>query len=374
MSDLGLPMAPEDEVPTRSRHRGRSVLAVLISLVVLVGIGFGVRAVIGLIPELGGGPEDYIGEGTGQVTVEVVAGQTTAEIGQVLKQAGVIASVEAWLDEARSEPAVRSIGPGTYAMKRQMSAEAAVALMIDPSTRVVDKLLLREGLRIWESVAAISDATGLTQRRVERAATSNGRAIGLPSYAGDFAEGFLFPATYELQKGETSTEVLSRLVDRWAQAAANVGLVANARKMGRTPYEIMIIASLIQSEGHPDDFGKVSRVIYNRLDEDTWDGTNGFLELDATVNYALKKSDINLPTDDVRGTDSPYNTYKYPGLPPTPINSPGEAAIAAALDPEPGPWLWYVTVNPDTGETKFTDDYDEFLVFRSEFQRWLDNR
>jgi UPF0755 protein len=111
-------------------------------------------------------------------------------------------------------------------------------------------------------------------------------------------------------------------------------------------------------------------VIYNRLDPDTWGGTYGLLQMDATLNYALGKSDINLTTEELQ-KDDPFNTYKYPGLPPTPINSPGEAAMDAALNPADGDWLYYVTVNPDTGETKFSNDYDEFLKFKQEFSDWL---
>jgi UPF0755 protein len=133
----------------------------------------------------------------------------------------------------------------------------------------------------------------------------------------------------------------------------------------------MIIASLVQAEGHPEDFDKVARVIYNRLDEQTWGGTYGYLQMDATINYALGKSDINLTKEELQNTDSPFNTYRNPGLPPTPINSPGEAAMAAALNPADGDWLYYVTVNPDTGETKFTNDYDEFLRFKAEFSDWV---
>ena len=126
----------------------------------------------------------------------------------------------------------------------------------------------------------------------------------------------------------------------------------------------MIIASLVQAEGHPNDYGKVSRVIYNRL------AAGMPLQLDATVNYVLKKSEINLSPDQI-ATDSPYNTYKNTGLPPTPINQPGEAAMTAALQPDEGDWLYFVAVNPDTGETKFTSDYNEFLQFKKEFEKYV---
>ncbi len=368
MSNLGLQMSTDGPVPEGPRHRGRSWIAVLLSLGVLVLIGLGVKFAVDNIPEFGG-PADYVGEGTEPVEARVEEGQTLSEIGRTLKDLGVVASVDAWLEASAKEPKAKTIGPGVYDMRKEMSAQAAVDRMIDPEARITDKLLLREGLRFTESIEVISEATGISKKKLVAAA--KGGKIGLPKYAADNAEGFLFPATYELEKGESATEVLSRLVDRWDEAAGNVGLEAGARKNGITPYEAMIIASLVQSEGHPDDFDKVARVIYNRLDEATWGGTYGYLQMDATVNYALDKSEINLTTEELQNTDSPYNTYKNQGLPPTPINSPGEAAMKAALNPADGDWLYYVTVNPDTGETKFTADYDEFLGFKSELSDWL---
>jgi len=367
MSNLGLGLTPESRAPQGPRHRGLSWVAILLSVAVLVGIGLAVRAVVALIPNFGG-PPDYDGEGLQPVVSTVEEGDTLAEIGQTLKADGVVASVDAWLAAARAEPKTATIGPGQYDMLTQMSAESAVARMVDPATRITDELLLREGLRMDQTFAAVSEATGLSVKKLEKASESG--EIGLPAYAKDFAEGFLFPATYELEQGESATQVLSRLTARWDKAAEKVGLEAGAKQVGYSPYEVMIIASLVQSEGHPDDFDKVARVIYNRLDEATWGGTYGYLQLDATVNYVLKSSEINLPTEKIQGTKSPYNTYLNTGLPPTPINSPGEAAMEAALNPADGDWLYYVTVNPDTGETKFTADYDEFLSFRAELQKW----
>jgi UPF0755 protein len=323
------------------------------------------------LPTIGGGPVDYEGDGSEPVIVSTVAkGDSVAAIGRTLKADGVIASVDAWLDAARTEPKMATIGPGQYEMLTKMSAAAAVARMVDPDSRVVDELLLREGLRIDQTLETISQATSVSVKQLERAARSG--EIGLPPYAEDVAEGFLFPATYELVPDEKAQQILSRLVRRWEQAAENVQLEEGAKRLGITPYEAMIIASLVQAEGHPGDFDKVARVIYNRLDEDTWGGTYGLLQMDATINYALGKSEINLTTDELQNTESPFNTYKYPGLPPTPINSPGEDAMRAALNPAEGDWLYYVTVNPETGETKFTNNYDEFLGFKAELSAWLD--
>ena len=367
MSNVGLQMSPESRAPQGPKHRGMSWVAILLSLGVLAAIVFGVRLAIDLIPEFGG-PADYVGEGTDPVVTTVNPGDTIAEIGRTLKADGVVASVDAWLAEAKKEPRTEQIGPGEYDMLTEMSAEAAVARMVDPATRITDQLLLREGLRIDQTFEAIKETAGLSIKKLEKAAT--GGEIGLPDYAEDNAEGFLFPATYDLDEGESAKKVLSRLVRRWDQAAQKVDLESAEQKVGYSPYEVMIVASLVQSEGHPEDFDKVARVIYNRLDPDTWGGTYGYLQLDATVNYALKTSEINLTTEQIQGTESPYNTYLNTGLPPTPINSPGEAAMEAALNPADGDWLYYVTVNPDTGETKFTADYDEFLGFRAELERW----
>jgi UPF0755 protein len=126
----------------------------------------------------------------------------------------------------------------------------------------------------------------------------------------------------------------------------------------------MVVASLVEAESNrDDDRGKVARVIYNRLETDA---TNGLLQIDAAVNYAHDRDlGVALTTEDLE-IDSPYNTYKNPGLPPTPIEAPGDAAIEAAANPTEGPWVFYVTVNLRTGETKFTDSYDEFLRFKEE--------
>jgi UPF0755 protein len=133
----------------------------------------------------------------------------------------------------------------------------------------------------------------------------------------------------------------------------------------------MTIASLVESEARGDDMPKVARVIYNRL-ETEGAPTYGKLEIDATVNYALGRNlGVALSEEDL-DVDSPYNTRKYAGLPPGPIEAPGDDAIAAAANPAEGPWFFYVTVDLKTGETKFTDDYDEFLEFKAELQEYCE--
>jgi UPF0755 protein len=135
----------------------------------------------------------------------------------------------------------------------------------------------------------------------------------------------------------------------------------------------MTIASLIQAEGRGSDMPKVSRVIYNRLDgPGDQEGTNGRLQIDATVNYALHRKGVVAVSEEDTHVDSPYNTYQNAGLPPGPINSPGDEAIKAALHPADGPWYYYVTVNLRTGETKFATTYQQFLQYRAEFHQYCE--
>jgi UPF0755 protein len=160
------------------------------------------------------------------------------------------------------------------------------------------------------------------------------------------------------------------MVDRWRQAADDAGLEDAAAELGYTPAELMIVASLVESEaGRAEDRGKVARVIYNRLEGDE---TNGLLQIDATVNYAADQELGAVPTTEDLEIDSPYNTYLNPGLPPTPIEAPGDAAMEAAANPTEGDWYYYVTVNLRTGETKFAETYDEFLTYKDELREYCE--
>ena len=153
--------------------------------------------------------------------------------------------------------------------------------------------------------------------------------------------------------------MLRAMVDRWRQAAEDADLEAAAERLGYSPHELMTVASLVQAEGRGDDMPKVARVIYNRLENPGAAGTTGRLELDATVNYAHGKEIGARTTAEERLIDSPYNTYQVVGLPPGPIESPGDAAIQAAANPADGDWYYYVTVNLKTGETKFAETPEE---------------
>jgi UPF0755 protein len=170
-------------------------------------------------------------------------------------------------------------------------------------------------------------------------------------------EGLLYPAFYSKSKTDTAKSLLQSMVNRFE--ASTQDLVWEYRDF--KPYELLTIASLVESEGIPIDFPKVAQVIYNRL------RLGMPLQFDSTVHYIFdRRGEIQLSLKDTQ-VKNPYNTFQNRGLPPGPIGSPTRAAIEATLNPESGPWLYFVTVLPK--ETKFTEDYEEFLLFKAEYKR-----
>ena len=380
MSDHDLqPSEPTDDtvVPVeggRRRKKRRSIpgcLAVLVAMAVLVG-GFyvGVTKGVEFLRDQFADPEDYPGPGKGKVTFQVEEGDTLSAMGRGLKEIGVVASVQAFIDAANGDPDASGIQVGYYQMKKQMAAEDALDVLIDPQNILKNTVTVPEGLRVVDIVAVLAKNTDFSRAQYEKVLAQPGR-LGLPRYAGGDPEGYLFPSTYDLPPDATPRSIIVSMVDRWQQAADEAGLEERAEALGYTPHELMTVASLVESEaGRQEDRGKVARVIYNRL---TGDETNGLLQIDATVNFAADQSLGAVPTEEDLQIDSPYNTYLNPGLPPGPIEAPGDAAIEAAANPTDGPWYYYVTVNLRTGETKFAETYDEFLTYKDELRDYCEN-
>ncbi|MSO27424.1 MAG: endolytic transglycosylase MltG [Candidatus Nanopelagicales bacterium] len=356
MSQLNAMMSSGPLPPSRNRRSISRRIVLGVILLCVVGLIWGGFSVMRTSTTT----SDYVGAGTGEVVVLVERGDSLRVIAERLRSADVILSVDAFLTAVNAEERASGIGPGKYTMRKQMSGSEALALMLDSTSRELNQMVLPEGLTLDETVAIASKTTGLSKANYKNALKVPNE-LGLPTWAASRPEGFMFPATYDLSGDETAADVLRVLVQRFGQASSDVGLESRAGAVGRTPYEVLIVASLLQAEGLPNDFAKVARVIYNRLD------TQMPLQLDSTVSYALGINDIVLNEDQL-ATDSPYNTYIYKGLPPTPINSPGEAAIDSALAPAKGKWLYFVTIDPENGVTKFTKSYDKFLKLKAEFQ------
>jgi UPF0755 protein len=172
-------------------------------------------------------------------------------------------------------------------------------------------------------------------------------------------EGFLFPAQYSIYPGSTFDQAIDQMVDRFYVAAKNSAIDKGFKNY--SPYELLIIASMIQSEGDLNDFPKIARVIYNRLE------IGMPLQINATIDYATNtRGKIRLPYKRLE-TNSKYNTYKYRGLPPGPISNPGEKALQATVNPASGDWLYYVTVKPN--DTRFTKSFEQFNIWANEFRK-----
>jgi UPF0755 protein len=350
-------------------RRGRRLL-VLVVTIVLVGAGaYGAWSVLGptvsgfLSGGQGEGDVDYPGPGTGEVQIVVEPGDTGEDIATTLRDNDVTKTRTAYLQAAAADPqSAAKIQPGTYIMRSQMTGAAAFALLIDPANRNADRVVIREGLWKDEVFAALSESSGIPVADYEKAA-QDAAAIGLPAEADGNVEGWLFPASYEFSDSMSATEQLSQMVALTVKALQDTGV--DKADWERT----LVIASIVEGEVSGDaDRGKVARVILNRLDGGP--PSFGLLQMDSTVHYAAQERGKAGTTDEQRNSDSPYNTYKVQGLPPGPIGNPGRASIEAAANPTPGDWLFFVTVDPDTGETKFASTQAEHDRNVQEFNDW----
>jgi UPF0755 protein len=362
MSNLDLfssePPQPPHKAPHRAAHgsKRKSLGKVVIFVVAIVaGIALMAPKVISMFS----GPPDFPGPGSGSVQVQIAPGETLAQIGNSLKASGVVESVDGFIAAASANPDSALIAPGAYNLLSQMKSSDAILALLDSANRVVSKVVIPEGKRVTWTLETLATETGLPLSDFE-AAIAKADGLGLPEYAAGNAEGFLFPATYEFAPGTSAEQMIAEMIARFNAEAKAIDLEARAEQMGRSAYEIMIVASLLEVEGHPRDFKKVARVVYNRLAEPMP------LQFDSSVNYGLGKTDVILTTE-LLNQDTAYNVYLRPGLPPTPIDSPGTQAIEAALAPEAGDWLFFITVDLNTKETKFTRSYSEFLEWKDEF-------
>lgn len=377
---LGDDFDGEDDAPyepggRRRARKRRSVpgcIAVLVALAVIVGgFYFVVSWGIDTVRDQFESAPDYPGPGRGKVVFEVEQGDTVAEMGRNLKAAGVVESVDAFTNAAIANPDSSQIQFGFYQLKKEMAAEDVVEILVDPANLVKNTVTIPEGYSVDQIVETLAENTDFKAKDFEKVLADPGQ-LGLPDYAEGNPEGYLFPATYDFGPNDDPKRMLSAMVDRWKQAAEDADLEARAAELGYTPHELMTVASLVEAEGRGDDMPNISRVIYNRIENPDNGVTNGLLQIDAAVNYALGRSGVTRLTQEEIDSvaDSPYNTYTQVGLPPGPIEAPGDAAIQAAANPADGDWLFYVTVNLKTGETKFTESYDEFLQFKAELDEY----
>lgn len=352
-------------------RRVKSGLAVLLSFAVLIGGGWFVASKAYEKYMDWRQTDDYIGEGIADIQVTIPDGASVSTMGSILVKAEVVKSTKAFKTAAAKNTKSTSIQPGTYKMRTHIPAEIAVARLIDAKTyKVVKRVLIREGLRVSAMVPILAKGTGLTEDQINAALKESG-ALGLPDYAANNPEGFLFPDSYEVADKPDAQTMLKAMTAEFATVAASENLVNRSAALGLTPLQVLTIASIIEAEvNRAEDRPKVARAIYNRLQGKTGDGQPMKLQLDSTVIFANGGSGRLTTTDAQRALDSAYNTYKVDGLPPGPINSPGKSAIQAALNPADGDWLYWVVVNPESGETKFASNLADHQKNVATFQAW----
>ena len=347
-------------------YHARSAFAVLLSAVVLFGGGWFVvhkahEAWVSWRTE-----SDYIGEGKDEVVVVIPAGANVTQIGDLLVENGVIKSTRTFRSVATRQPeAASKLQAGRFRLRAELPAETALTMLLDPANKVTLKVTIPEGRVQAQQWEILTKELGLTEEQLTEASKS--KELGLPSWAGGDGnlEGFLFPETYEVAEPVTALGVLKQQVEQFTKVAGAISLESRASEHGRSPYEVLIVASIVEKEAaRPEDRPKIAQVIYNRLKKDMP------LQLDSTVHYAIKKFD-SVTTDEAdRATDSPYNTYKVKGLPPAPISNPGQSAIEAALAPSGEEFLYFTTVDLDTGDTRYATDEAGHADNVQLFQQW----
>ena len=360
MLDPEVPPSQSEEIA----RTAKGCFAVFVAAAVLVLGGYFVWDKTSTFLSTFGEVPDYPGPGTTKILVDVPEGASLDVIGGLLVDRDVIKSRKAWDRALRTEERATSIQAGRYLMKTQMKSIDALRLLINPGTSKIRlRFTVPEGLRLTAQVDALVKGTKI-KKSAYQAALKKPKTLQLPKYAKQRPEGFLFPETYELTAESTATSTLKQMVDQYKAVTREIEFEADAKKLKRTPFEVLIVASIIEREvRREEDRPKVARVIYNRLDKDRK------LELDSTVTYAEKLKTTTTTKED-RKSKSKYNTYRYKGLPPGPISGPGKAALEAAANPEKGKWLYFVTVNLDTGETRFADTEEAHEKNVAAFQAW----
>lgn len=362
-----------------AQRRTRSVALLIASILVIVGL----IAWIAVARQNGGG-DDFTGAGNGvEEVVEIPEGSTISALGPELESRGIVASDSAFQTAAANNPESDNIHPGFYRLEGEMSAEAAVAALLDPDKKITPlkvyggatlmDINVLGGQTRYGILSMIQDVTcgGSNMNDcvdIEQlnkvAADADAASLGVPDWAqetvnarrGDAKrlEGLIAPGDYIIDPRASAEEILTDLVTRSAKLYNDSGIVDRAQAIGLTPYELLVAASLVEREAPAGEFDKVARVILNRLDEPMR------LQFDSTVNYDLPSVEV-ATTDADRARVTPWNTYAMDGLPQTPISSPSMEAIEAMENPAEGNWLFFVTVDKD-GTTVFNDTLEEHFA------------
>lgn len=357
----GAASIPTAKGPSKKVRRRRRFLALVLSLTVFI-----VAIVVGaqfIKPLLGGDTmADYPGPGTGQVTITVPPGAGPKSVATDMQSKQVIANADTFLKQFAASGG--ALSPGTFMMRKEMNNSDAVAALLNKDQGKVMYFGLKAGMRVNESLQAISDGTGVSVPEL-KALSDSPAQFGVPAKAKNL-EGFLFPGEYRFPLGTSAKDIMAKLVGSTLDELKAQGVTDPAKQ-----YDVVTVASIVQAEGGQAEYGDVAGAIYNRLKPNNTE-TGGLIQSDATVTYGLGIRSFHIDEDQKRDKSNPYNTYANPGLPAGPIGSPGKTAIDAAAKPKTNDYMYWVTVNLDTKETVFAKTLAEHNVNVAKYNAWCD--
>lgn len=351
--------------PRRNAHRRkqrRRRTAVLLGVAALVLILAAVSVhYLGGIRQLVSGAADYDGKGSGEVTVTIPEGASGRDIAQILHKEDVVASAQAFENAFSGSSLAKGIQAGTYTLHKKMAASEALAMLLNPASKADLTITIPEGFTVKQVHDRLVSVGNFSDAEVE-AAMKDTTAIGLPAEANGNVEGWLAPDTYTIGPSDKPADLLKQMVSLTISRLDKAGVAAADRE------KVLIKGSIIEREVNKDEYyPKVARVVENRLAGDSQ--THGLLQMDSTVLYGVGQTG-GIPSPEQLKQDTPYNTYLHKGLPPTPIGAVGLKAIEAVVHPAEGNWLYYVTVNLETGETKFASTLAEHDANAKELRRY----
>lgn len=360
------PKSRRDMRRRREQKRRRLYITIIAALVVVILIGVGGFSGVRALKRWKAANEansqsqieDYTGPGDKEVTFTVESGQGAAEIAENLVKAKIVKSVAAFTSAVSG--AAATLYPGSYALKTHMKASDVVKILSDQS-QAGGFAEIRAGERVSDIIANAAQASGIDVSEFQAIIDGGGSGI-LPEEAGGKFEGWLEPGTYNAQN-KSAEDIIKSMVDARIAKLDDLGVPTGSERE-----RILIIASIAESEvGSDKYYGQVARVILNRIDSDM------ALGMDTTVAYGLGISASRLTDDQLNDDSNPYNTRIHKGLTPTPISNPGDDAIKASINPPEGKWMYFVTTNLQTGETKFVETEDEFWKIRDEYKNNNEN-
>ncbi|MSZ19680.1 MAG: endolytic transglycosylase MltG [Actinobacteria bacterium] len=297
---------------------------------------------------------DFEGPGVGEVVVRIESGEDGLAISQKLVDAGVIRDFDSFYRYLIETNPV--FYPGSFTLKLKMSNKAAVEVLSNSSNVMTYKVTLPEGYRAVQIFEELSRVSGIPIGEFELAAKDL-KGLGIPDQALT-VEGYLFPATYSFDKEASAKDIIMTMVTRMEKELEQFRVPVSQW------HELLTLASIVQREAkHEEDFFKVSRVFANRIERDMP------LETDPTISYSYSGKDMSEVSKEEQLKHG-YNTYLVKGLPPGPIASPGALAIEATLNPAAGDWLFFVTIDLATGETKFSKTLAQHEEYVKLLRKW----